>query len=35
MHVRIFQKNDFVEKVWHAHSSLFIYVSTYYVEAVK
>ena len=30
MHVQILQENNFVEKVWPANLSLFIYVSTHY-----
>jgi len=33
MHDQILQKNDFVEKVWHA--ALFIYVSIDYVRTVE
>jgi len=32
MHVKILQKNEFVENVWPAKSALFIYVSTHCVN---
>ena len=35
MHVKILQKNVFVENVWPANSALFIYVSTHCVQKVK
>jgi len=35
MHVKIIQKNEFVENVWPANLDLFIYVSTDCVEIVK
>jgi len=35
MHVKILQKNVFVENVWPANLALFIYISTYCVERVK
>ena len=35
MHVKIIQKNVFVENVWPANLALFIYVSTHCVETVK
>ena len=35
MHVKILQKNVFVENVWPANVALFIYVSTHCVETVK
>jgi len=35
MHVKILQKNVFVENVWPANLALFIYVSTHCVETVK
>jgi len=35
MHVKILQKNVFVENVWPANLALFIYVSTHCVERVK
>ena len=35
MHVKIIQKNVFVENVWPANLALFFYVSTYCVKTVK
>ena len=35
MHLKIIQKNVFVENVWPANLALFIYVSTHCVEKVK
>jgi len=35
MQVKILQKNVFVENVWPANLTLFVYVSTHYVETVK
>jgi len=35
MHVKIVQKNVFVENVWPANLTLFIYVSTHCVDTVK
>jgi len=35
MHVKILQKNVFVENVWPANLALFVYVSTHCVETVK
>ena len=35
MHVKIFQKNVFVENVWPANSALFIYVLTHCVKTLK
>jgi len=35
MHVKLLQKNEFVENVWPANSALFIYVLTHCVETVK
>jgi len=35
LHVKILQKNAFVENVWPANLALFIYVSTHCVETVK
>ena len=35
MHVKLIQKNDFVENVWPANSALLIYVSTNCVETGK
>jgi len=35
MHVKIIQKNVFVENVWAANLALFVYVSTHCVEKVK
>ena len=35
MHVKMLQKNKFVENVWPANSALFIYVSTHCAETVK
>ena len=34
MHIKILQKNAFVENVWPANSDLFIYVSIHCVETV-
>ena len=35
MHVKYYRKNAFVENVWPANLSLFVYVSTHCVETVK
>jgi len=35
MHVKILEKNVFVENVWPANLALFVYVSTHCVETVK
>jgi len=32
LHVKILQKNEFVENVWPANSALFIYISIHCVE---
>jgi len=35
MHVNFYRKNVFVENVWPANLTLFIYVSTHCIETVK
>ena len=35
MHIKILQKNAFVENVWPANLALFVYVSNHCVETVK
>jgi len=35
MHVKLLQKNFFVENVWPANLAVFIYVSTHYVDLLN